>query len=75
MTAALEACSIPHSPITPIEGVPELSFVQETALSTVTPDGKTVRLPPPAVPVAHLDEPRPRAALSAVLRRGTRTTC
>jgi len=55
VTEALRAAAIPHSPITPIEEVPELPFVQETALSTVTPGGEAVRLPPPAVPVEHLD--------------------
>ena len=29
--------------------------IQNTALRTVTPDGKTVRLPPPAVATAHLE--------------------
>jgi len=51
---ALAAAGIPHSPITPIEGVPELPFVAQAALRTVTPDGRTVRLPPPAVGTDHL---------------------
>jgi crotonobetainyl-CoA:carnitine CoA-transferase CaiB-like acyl-CoA transferase len=46
---------VPHSPITPIEGVAGLPFVAETTLRTVTPDGRTVRLPPPAVSTAHLE--------------------
>ena len=53
---ALRTCGIPHSPITPIEEVPDLPFVEETALRTTTPDGEQVLLPPPAVPVEHLDE-------------------
>jgi crotonobetainyl-CoA:carnitine CoA-transferase CaiB-like acyl-CoA transferase len=52
---ALAAASIPHAPITPIEGVMALPFVEATALKTETPDGRTVRLPPPAVPTPHLD--------------------
>ncbi len=53
---ALRTCGIPHSPITPIEEVPDLPFVEETALRTTTPAGQQVLLPPPAVPVEHLDE-------------------
>lgn len=53
---ALRSCGIPHSPITRIEDVLELPFVEETALRTRAPDGREVRLPPPAVPVDHLDE-------------------
>jgi crotonobetainyl-CoA:carnitine CoA-transferase CaiB-like acyl-CoA transferase len=52
---ALAAASIPHAPITPIEGVLALPFVAANALRTETPDGRTVRLPPPAVPTPHLD--------------------
>jgi crotonobetainyl-CoA:carnitine CoA-transferase CaiB-like acyl-CoA transferase len=55
VAAVLEEASIPHSPITPIEEVPDLSFFKEAALQTVAPDGKVVHLPPPAVPVEHLD--------------------
>ena len=51
----LAAASIPHAPITPIEAVMALPFVAANALSTQTPDGRTVRLPPPAVPTPHLD--------------------
>ncbi|MCP4872242.1 MAG: CoA transferase [Proteobacteria bacterium] len=51
---ALAAAAIPHGPITPIEGVMELPFVQETALRTVAPDGRVVRLPPAAVDTDHL---------------------
>jgi len=52
----LARAAIPNSPITPIEGVADLPFVAESALSTKTPDGRTVRLPPPAVPTPHLEE-------------------
>jgi itaconate CoA-transferase len=50
----LQVASIPNAPITPIEEVADLPFVASTALRTVTPDGRTVRLPPPAVPTEHL---------------------
>ncbi len=52
----LEEASIPHSRITPIEGVPDLDFVKRSALQTVAPDGRVIRLPPPAVPVSHLED-------------------
>lgn len=47
---------IPHSPITPVEGVPGLPFVSSSALKTTAPDGRTVRLPPPAVLTEHLEK-------------------
>lgn len=56
VAAALKAASIPHAPITPIEQVPDLPFVAESALRTITPDGAAVRLPPAAVDTAHLGE-------------------
>ncbi len=55
LASALGEAAVPHSPITPIEQVPDLPFIKESALSTTTPDGVTVRLPPPAVPVPHLE--------------------
>jgi len=55
VAGALAAAGIPHAPITPVEQVLELPFVQQSALRTVTPDGKTVRLPPPAVTTPHLE--------------------
>jgi crotonobetainyl-CoA:carnitine CoA-transferase CaiB-like acyl-CoA transferase len=51
----LGEASVPHSRITPIEDVPDLPFVKQAALQTVAPDGRVIRLPPPAVPVEHLD--------------------
>ncbi|MHC4608426.1 MAG: CoA transferase, partial [Planctomycetota bacterium] len=42
------------APITPIEDLPDLPFVASAALKTVAPDGRTVRLPPPAVRTEHL---------------------
>ncbi len=52
--AALADAAIPHGPITPVEGVMDLPFVAETALRTVAPDGRVVRLPPAAVDTDHL---------------------
>lgn len=50
----LAAAGVPHSPITPINEVLDLPFVKQTSLTTRTPDGKLVRLPPPAVPTDFL---------------------
>ncbi len=33
----------------------DLPFVSESVTRTTTPDGRVVRLPPPAVPTDHLD--------------------
>jgi crotonobetainyl-CoA:carnitine CoA-transferase CaiB-like acyl-CoA transferase len=55
VSAILSEAAIPHSPITPIEDVPNLPFFNTSALRTITPDGKSVRLPPPAVPTEHLE--------------------
>jgi itaconate CoA-transferase len=56
VSEVLSEASIPHSPITPIEEVPNLPFFKESALRTTTPDGKSVRLPPPAVATEHLEK-------------------
>jgi len=56
VAAVFAAATVPNSPITKVDEVADLPFVKETALRTETPDGRTVRLPPPAVGVAHLDE-------------------
>jgi itaconate CoA-transferase len=55
VSAALRAAAIPHSPITPIEEVADLPFVASTALKTISPDGRIVRLPPPAVMTEELE--------------------
>jgi len=55
VAAQLAAAGIPHAPITPVEAVMDQPFVAEAALRTETPDGKTVRLPPPAVQTPHLE--------------------
>ena len=54
VSAVLAEVAIPHAPITPIEQVAELPFVAADALSTCTPDGRTVRLPPAAVDTPFL---------------------
>ena len=52
---ALALAGIPHAPITPIDGVWGLPFVGRSALRTTAPDGRVVRLPPPAVSTPHLE--------------------
>ena len=53
---ACKRAAVPHAPITPIEEVAELEFVKSSALRTRTPDGRLIRLPPPAVGVPALEE-------------------
>jgi itaconate CoA-transferase len=55
IAAVLSEAGIPHSPITPIEDVPGLEFVKKNALTTTAPDGRGIRLPPPAARTGHLD--------------------
>jgi crotonobetainyl-CoA:carnitine CoA-transferase CaiB-like acyl-CoA transferase len=52
----LAQAAIPHSPISPIEEVPNLPFVARNALETITPDGLSVNLPPPAIHTKHLEK-------------------
>jgi crotonobetainyl-CoA:carnitine CoA-transferase CaiB-like acyl-CoA transferase len=54
VSEALRQAAIPHSPITPIEEVAGLPFVSPELLRTTAPDGRTVRVPPPAVRTDHL---------------------
>ncbi len=54
--AVLQRALVPHSPITPVEGVMDMPWVAETGLRTTAPDGRVVRLPPPAVPTDHLQD-------------------
>jgi crotonobetainyl-CoA:carnitine CoA-transferase CaiB-like acyl-CoA transferase len=56
ISMVLAEAAIPHSPITPIEEVPDLPFVTETALKITIPDGRTVRLPPPAQSTEYLEK-------------------
>jgi len=55
VSIALAAAAIPHAPILPIEQVWDLEFVQRRQLRTTAPDGRVIRLPPPAVSTDHLD--------------------
>lgn len=52
---ALRSAQIPHSPITPIERVMDQDFLQDVLLSTEAPDGRRIRLPPPAVSTEFLE--------------------
>jgi crotonobetainyl-CoA:carnitine CoA-transferase CaiB-like acyl-CoA transferase len=56
VSRVLTESAIPHSPITPIEKVADLPFVESAALRTTTPDGRFVRLPPPAVLTEYLKQ-------------------
>ncbi|MEW6367338.1 MAG: CaiB/BaiF CoA-transferase family protein [Acidobacteriota bacterium] len=51
----LRAATVPHAPITPVDKVADLDFVKAAALRTLAPDGRLVRLPPPAVSTPHLE--------------------
>ena len=56
VSEVLAEAKIPHSPITPIEEVPNLPFVASASLKTTTPDGRIVRLPPPATHTDYLEQ-------------------
>ena len=56
VSEVLTETAIPHSPITPIEEVPNLPFVASDALKTIVPDGHTVHLPPPSVHTDYLEQ-------------------
>jgi len=56
VSEVLNEAAIPHSPITPIEEVPNLPFVAADALKTTAPDGRTVRLPPPSAQTDYLEQ-------------------
>ncbi|MBM4321417.1 MAG: CoA transferase [Deltaproteobacteria bacterium] len=51
----LAAAGIPHGTITPIEKVMDLPFAAGTMLRTRAPDGRVIRLPPPAASTPHLE--------------------
>lgn len=55
LAAALSDAAVPHSPITAIEDVMELPFLKGRLLLSVAPDGRRVRLPPPAVGTGYLE--------------------
>jgi itaconate CoA-transferase len=56
VSRVLTEAAIPHSPITPIEEVPNLPFVALNSLQTTAPDGRTVRLPPPSQQTDYLEQ-------------------
>ena len=56
LTETLKAAAVPHAPITPIEEVMELPFVEPTLLETRTPEGRPIRLPSPAITTPFLEE-------------------
>ena len=56
VSEVLTEAAIPHSPITPIEDVPNLPFVASNALQTTAPDGRSIRLPPPSAQTDYLEE-------------------
>lgn len=56
VSQALGAARIPHAPITPIEQVMDLPFVERSLLKTTSPEGRTVRLPPAAVDTPYLEK-------------------
>jgi itaconate CoA-transferase len=56
VSEVLTEAAIPHSPITPIEEVPNLPFVASNALQTTALDGRTVRLPPPSNQTDYLEQ-------------------
>lgn len=58
VAAILAAAAVPHAPITPIEAVMDLPGVAGALLETRSPDGRRIRLPPPAVPTDHLEAVR-----------------
>jgi len=64
VATVLAAGAVPHAPITPIEEVMELPFLKAHMLKTVTPGGRTVRLPPPAVPTPFLEKSRHELAFA-----------
>ncbi len=52
----LARAQVPNAPITKIEQVMELPWVAAAALRTHAPDGRAIRLPPPAVATPFLSE-------------------
>jgi len=52
----LKGAGIPHAPITPIERVAELPSIKNRLLTTQAPDGRVIRLPPPAADTSWLSD-------------------
>jgi crotonobetainyl-CoA:carnitine CoA-transferase CaiB-like acyl-CoA transferase len=55
VNAELRVAAVPHAPITPIEEVMALPFLQGFTTKTQTPDGQTIHLPPAAVTTEFLE--------------------
>ncbi len=53
---SLRAAQIPHAPITPVERVMDQEFLKDALLHTTAPDGRSIRLPPPAVSTEFLEQ-------------------
>ena len=53
---SLVKAQIPNAPITPVDQVMELPFIRDALLHTRAPDGTSIRLPPPGVETAWLEE-------------------
>ncbi len=56
LARCLAAAAIPHAPVHRIEEVAQLDFVRESALTTRTPTGQRVQLPPAALRSEFLEE-------------------
>lgn len=56
----LKRAAVPNAPITPIEEVMDLHFVKPNLLETIAPDGRRIRLPPPAASTPFLEKRGPR---------------
>ncbi len=56
VAGVLEQAGVPHAPITPIEEVMDLPFVERALLRTRAPDGREIRLPPAAVDTPFLEQ-------------------
>ncbi|HJO38204.1 MAG: CoA transferase [Vicinamibacterales bacterium] len=56
VAAALVAAAVPHAPITLIDEVMDLPCIVPALLETTAPDGRRVRLPPPAVSTRYLEQ-------------------
>lgn len=54
VAAAMSRAAVPNAPINPIEAVMELPVFADDLLTTTTPAGARIRLPPPAVPTPTL---------------------
>jgi crotonobetainyl-CoA:carnitine CoA-transferase CaiB-like acyl-CoA transferase len=72
ISAILEKARIPHAPIKAIEEVMELDFLKDTFLETRTPEGRIVRLPPPALQTEYLEKIKGRLSFSPAYGENTK---